>query len=149
MKVSLKSRAGSIPEKLGIFACLDVSKSIHEASCGLAYADLVLSKDRESKVKDKHVQLFDVSSGLRTAVNRAEWLSKTLKSNGYERLAKEAKSVGTAASKLLKEVVPTGQEPTGRVKGGDKQKLENGVKKLRARMVSFWGEAREACGGAK
>ena len=30
-----------------------------------------------------------------------------------------------------------------------KQKLENGVKKLRARMVSFWGEAREACGGAK
>lgn len=149
MKVSLKSTKKSTPEKLGIFACLDLARDIQQGACGLAYAGFVLSKDRESRALDKGVQVVDVAAGLATMSTKAVGISKALKDSGYEKLGREARSVGSAAAKLRAEIVVKGKEASGRVKRADLEKLENGVKKLRARMDGVWGGAKEACRGLK
>lgn len=150
MKVSLKSTTASTIKKLGTDECFLLSQDIRDAACGLAYAGYALSKERKTQARDKAVQVTDVSAGLVTTSHRTEAISKSLKASGYDKLAREAKSIGKAASKLNQEIRGSRKKamgPLGRVKSGDVEKLKNRVEKLRGRMDSVSKEARETCRG--
>jgi len=152
MKVSLKSTTGSKIIKPGTAGCFLLAEDIRNVACGLAYAAHALSKERKSQAQDKAVQVVDVSVGLRTAAARTESVSKTLKARGYDKLAKEAKSIGTAAAKLNRDLGDSDKRPgspLGRVKAADVEKLENSVKKLKDRMQTISSEAWKTCRGYK
>lgn len=148
MKVSVKTKAGSQLAKLGMEDCLYLSQNAWKAACGLGYASHQLSKSRRELAKDKEVQVVDVVAGLATSVRFADDLSKALKDRGYEGLAKKAKGIKDAASKLNKEVKGGAKKagvPLGRVGHKEVEKLENSVEKLKARMEAIWQETKDTC----
>jgi hypothetical protein len=126
--------------------CMMAMRRLVQGECGAAFSKFMTGLDRVDYSSVKAISYYDVRSGLHSAKNAAAAMAENHLLTGD--LAKKAKSLSNAASRLLKQYGKDGREGRGTFPKSLIPKIHADAARLKAEFSMLIDRVRKDCATA-